>query len=377
MRNIVMAVPFRTNYYNAYAKVLHSHDKLKACYTWTRNSIPGIPQDYTTKFPVLGLCAYIAARTLSMRRAESLRFSMYPLFDKWVSHHLVPGDHIISSYAYANTCFDIVRKNGGNTYLDAGNSHPDNFWEILSEEHRRWNVKHPPVPHFYINRAKETVAKTDFVLSPSQFVTNSFLQRGFTQNQIIPILYPANLEVFKPKNELRPDHQPLTIINTGGFSFRKGTPYLFEAYREIRKTVPNARLMVTGTPPKANSFLANHYSDLPIEWIPFVPHQLLAKRLQSADLFIFPSLEDGWARTVTEAMACGLPVIVTKNTGACDDVIQDVNGSIVPIRDPIAIATAAIAWWNRLREGYRVDTRHLSNTMSMESLAQKLSPLII
>jgi glycosyltransferase involved in cell wall biosynthesis len=68
-------------------------------------------------------------------------------------------------------------------------------------------------------------------------------------------------------------------------------------------------------------------------------------------VFILPSLEDGFARTVAEALACGLPVIVTPNTGASDLVEEGSTGSIVPICDAGAIAAKILEWWEKIRKG--------------------------
>jgi glycosyltransferase involved in cell wall biosynthesis len=90
------------------------------------------------------------------------------------------------------------------------------------------------------------------------------------------------------------------------------------------------------------------YQDLPIDWSPPLPHSQLAERLRSADVFVLPSLEDGFARTVTEAMACGLPVVTTPNTGASDLIESGVNGEVAPIRNPQAIADAVLKWADKI-----------------------------
>jgi glycosyltransferase involved in cell wall biosynthesis len=113
------------------------------------------------------------------------------------------------------------------------------------------------------------------------------------------------------------------------------------------------------------------YADLPIEWAPGLPHPQLAERLRSADIFVLPSLEDGFARTVTEALSCGLPAIVTPNTGASDLVTQGVSGSIVAIRDPAQIAAAVLEWWERLRNRAEPPSRLLDpERVSFESFAR-------
>jgi glycosyltransferase involved in cell wall biosynthesis len=103
------------------------------------------------------------------------------------------------------------------------------------------------------------------------------------------------------------------------------------------------------------------HADLPIEWAPLLNLQMedqrrqYLERFQSSDIFLFPSLEDGFGYVVAEAMACGLPVITTKNTGASDLLQPGVNGEIVPIRDPAAAAEAALKWWARIQEGKRLE----------------------
>ena len=161
-------------------------------------------------------------------------------------------------------------------------------------------------------------------------------------------IYAVNLSQFQPAAGPRPKERPLTLINTGGLSLRKGSPYLLEAFRLIRQQRPDARLILTQVVRDDMRAVLPRYRDLPIDWSPSLPHPALAELLRSADIFILPSLEDGFARTVTEALACGLPVITTPNTGASDFVQPGVSGEIVPIRDPQAIADAVLKWAEKI-----------------------------
>lgn len=157
-----------------------------------RRGTAGIPEELTGKLQLLGAMRRVTELALPVFRAESFRFRLHPWFDRWVCQQLQPGDHLISSYGYANSSFDWIRRHGGKTYLDGGNSHPENFWQIISEEHRRWNCPYPPVaPHHY-RRSMAMMEKVDFVLSPSRFVTKSFLDRGFSPDQILPSTYPVS-----------------------------------------------------------------------------------------------------------------------------------------------------------------------------------------
>lgn len=345
--HFVVATPGRS-VCDDYARALEKEELLRFIALGTRHGTTGIPAERTRLNPRIGLAAYIAARTMSTFHGESFRFQLLPWFDRWVRRQLQAGDHIISSYGYANECFKWVRRYGGKTFVDAGNSHPANFWEVLSDEHKRWQSPYLPVARHWINRSLAMMEHVDYVLSPSRYVTKSFLARGFNPEQILPTIYPVNLDCFTPAKQPRPASRPLTLISTGMLSLRKGTPYLLEAFRIVRKEIPDARLLLTRQIQDNVRPVLAKYSDLPIEWSPSLPHTQLAERLRSADIFLLPSLEEGLARTALEAFTCGLPIIVTPHTGANDVVTPGVNGEIVPIRDSRAIAEGVFAWRDKV-----------------------------
>lgn len=367
----VVATPQRSVCDN-YARVLHIQNLLKFLALGTRRGTTGVPLEKTRLNPWIGLWTYLAARTLSPFRAESFRFGLLPRFDRWVLGQLQPGEHIISSYGYANECFRFVRRHGGKAFLDAGNSHIENFWEVVSEEHRRWHHPSPPVSPAWFERSRAMLAETDYVLSPSSYVTQSFLARGFRPNQVFRNVYPIDLSLFKPRDRPRPKNRPLVLINTGSLSLRKGTPYLLEAFRALRQRHPSARLMLTRIIQDDVKAVLARYRDLPLDWAPPLPHAELVKRLQQADVFILPSLEEGLARTALEALACGLQVVLTPHCGANDFIQPGVNGEVVPIRDEHAIMEATLRSWERVQTGPELPTvtPELQRRLSFQTFAE-------
>lgn len=368
LRPFVVATPQRS-VCDDNARVLEQHGLLRLLALGTRRGTAGVPAERTRLKPALGLLSYAAARTLSPFRAESFRFHLLPWFDRWVLKQLEPGDHMISSYGYANACFEFVRRSGGKTFVDAGNSHIENFWEILNDEHHRWKCRYPPVSPFWYERSRAMLTSVDYVLSPSSYVTQSFLARGFRPEQILRNVYPVNLDTFKPPTRPRPKERPLTVINTASLSLRKGTPYLLEAFRIVHRRHPSARLQLTRIiQDDAKAVLAS-YRELPIDWAPPMPQPQLAERLRQADVFVLPSLEEGLVRTALEAMACGVPVVLTPHCGANDFVRPGVNGEVVPIRDAKATAEAILKCWERLQAGQQSDPGELALEFSFERFA--------
>jgi len=346
----VVACPQRSSadYHGA---ALAREGLLRAYYVCTRRPTEGIPPELTTLNPLWGAVATATAMAFPGYKGEWIRSAMHPLFDAWVCPHLNPGDHLISSYGYANLAFKKVKKHGGSTLVDAGNSHPEYFWDVVSEEHRIWGVDRPPYPPHWNQRARRMMELTDYVICPSRYVENSFLERGFSHDRLLYAPFPTDLSLFKPDPENVPPAEPMRVICTGGPSLRKGFPYLLEAMRMIRKE-RDAILMLTGKPESTMHKIMAEYSDIPIDWAPTLGHRELAARLRSAHVFALLSLEDGFARTVTEALACGVPAVVSANTGSKDLVVEGKNGFVVPIRDAAAAADAIVKAFDlRMRGG--------------------------
>ncbi len=366
-RRFIVATPQRS-VCDDNARALEQAGLLRLLALGTRRGTQDVPAERTRLNPLIGLSTYAAARMLGTFQAESFRFRLLPWFDRWVLKQLEAGDHIISSYGYANECFKFVRKHGGKSFVDAGNSHIENFWEILSEEHRKWNCPYPPVSRFWYERSREMLAEVDFVLSPSSYVSRSYLERGFKSTQVLSNVYPVNLSRFQPNTQVRKSDS-LTVINTGSLSLRKGTPYLLEAFRIVQRKHPSARLLLTRDIREDVKPILRKYRDLPISWAPPLPHQQLAERLRSADIFVLPSLEEGLARSALEAMACGLQVVLTPNSGANDFVDPGINGDIVPIRDPQGTAEAILKCYERSRQGLPGNISNLQQKLSFETFA--------
>jgi len=337
-----------------FARALENRGLLDFYALGTRRGIKGVPPEHTRLQPLFGLLNYIACQGLSPYRAESLRFRSFGLFDRWARSQLRPGQHLLTAYAFANDSMRWVRRHGGTALLDAWTSHPAEFWNLLTEEQRRWGSRYPPVSRYYQDRAADSVPAADYVFVSSTFVRQSFIKQGFDPERLLFCPYPVNLELFQPAPGPRPARRPFTLLHTGGLSLRKGAPYLLEAFRLIRKEVPDAVLRVRRDIRNDAEPILRRYADLPIEWSGALSLEAHAQRYQTSDLFLFPSVEDGFALVVAEALACGLPVVTTGNTGASDLIKSGINGEVTPIRDPEALAQAALKWWDRIRAGERI-----------------------
>jgi alpha-maltose-1-phosphate synthase len=336
-----------------HAEVLSQKNALVRYYCGTRRYTKGIDRRIQRLFPVYGLIAYAAARALHTYYGESTRFALCPSFEKRVLKGIRPGDSLIGGIGYLNHCIEKVHDGGGLALLDARNSHPSSFWTIMAEEYARWGYPKPPIYPMHHLRQQRSVALADYFFVPSKFVRDSFLAAGVPEAKLLDLPYPVDLSTFSPPPSKRSAERPLTLSCAGGCSFRKGTPYLFEALRLIQKEVPSVRLRMTGElgPQIEPLFRKAGYDKLPIEFHPRMSHPELVKWFHESDVYVLPSLEEGMVRSAAEAMACGLPVVTTPHSGTNDLIVEGETGSVVPIRDPQAIADAVLEWWERIRTG--------------------------
>ena len=369
IQKIAVACPVRS-VCDHHAKVFANLGRLQGHYLGTRNGADGVPPEFLHKLPLIGLISYAVARVVP-DWGETAKVAYFPIFDHWVKAQIPEGTGIFSSYGYAVESFRKARKTGGMTLLDAGNSHPANFWKTVGDEHSRWGIDIDPYPRKWYESGLRSVELTDWIFSPSSYVTQSFIAEGFPSDRILHLPYPINLENFSPQPTVEISDSPIRVICTGGVSLRKGFPYLLEAMRLIRKE-RDAILMLSGSVNKDMRAIIAQYSDVPIDWAPYLSHDQLGKRLKSGHVFALVSLEEGLARTALEAMACGLPLVITPNTGVSDFVVPGVNGEIVPIRDPEATAAAIVRCYERRIAGDIFLNQDLQRTLSFETFESRL-----
>jgi glycosyltransferase involved in cell wall biosynthesis len=182
----------------------------------------------------------------------------------------------------------------------------------------------------------EEIRLADAVLVGSTYAADSFVAEGIPRPRMKVVPYGVDLRTFTPPTDAeraRRDGARFEAIFSGQMTQRKGLSYLLEGWRRFARA--DARLTIVGQPVGEPRALAP-YADL----FRHVPHQTrpeLARLYRSSDVFVFPTLLEGMGLVVLEAMACGLPVIVTAN-GPGDVVRDGIDGYVIPTRDPEAIA---------------------------------------
>jgi glycosyltransferase involved in cell wall biosynthesis len=173
----------------------------------------------------------------------------------------------------------------------------------------------------------------DYLALPSEFARQSFLKKGVAEAKLLKAPYGTDSETFRPVVK---QDGTFRVLYVGAVSLLKGIPVLLEAWREFTRTGAMELMLVGRVTPAMRKILARSGGGVRIAGR--VEHRQLYRVYSSGSVFVLPSLVDGWALVVGEAMACGLPVICTANSGACELVRDGVEGFVVPARDAEAIA---------------------------------------
>ncbi len=158
------------------------------------------------------------------------------------------------------------------------------------------------------------------------------------------LLHECNLGIdqalFHPEPASAPHEgaRPFVVLVVG-VGLRKGTPYLLEACEGLG--IPDLELWLAGAvPPDLASILGR--TRVRFKHLGTLSHSQLADVYRAASVFVLPSIEEGLSLSVGEAMASGLPVVVTPNTGAEDLMTHGQEGFVVPVRDPGALRRALL-----------------------------------
>ena len=217
-------------------------------------------------------------------------------------------------------CFKILER--GSTHILFQN-------EILKEEYDLLGLK-PNLPSSHIIEVEQEEYKiADHIMVPSEFAKNTFIKKGFDGSKISKVPYGVNLSLFKSKKKTK--DSKFRIIYTGTLSVRKGVIYLLEAFSELN--LKNAELVLIGAIENSLKKIIKYFDNNNIIYNPAINQSELATYYSNSDLFVTCSIEEGLAMVQMQAMASGLAIICTENSGGRELVDENYNGFIVDIRN--------------------------------------------
>ncbi len=316
----------------------------KFCRAFAGRSHPDIPNSMVVSFNLRTawdlLRHHRSSQTLAEYHFEYLRIGRWfatAVADDLRRQELDPQKDVF--FGFNTGCletFDLMRQHGVTTICDQID--PARVEEeIVLEEAQRWpgwEALPGRIPDEYWQRMSTEWNAASMVMVNSQWSRQALIRQGVPSEKIfaVPVAYEAEkMHVPARKNM---DGQ-LTVLWIGSVILRKGIQYLIEAAKLLRDN-PRIRIVVAG--PVQISPAARATAPSNIQFVGRVTRDQTNDWYRSADVFVLPTISDGFAITQVEAMAQALPVIATPNCG--DVVTNGVDGLIVPARDAAALAEA-------------------------------------
>jgi len=238
---------------------------------------------------------------------------------------------ILFSYSYAALdIFRFAKKQGWKTVL--GQIDPGILEEkIVSQEHEKhpqYQSKWEPAPSIYWQNWQEECKLADAIIVNSDWSRQLIENAGIETNKlkIVPLVYTSP-ETAKNFIRLYPasfsKNRPLRVLFLGQVILRKGIAYILEAIKSL-EGYPIEFWFVGSNQVEVPYYFENHPQ---IRWIGHINRSETARYYQLADVFLFPTLSDGFGLTQLEAQSWQMPIIASSN---CGDVVRDgVNGLLL------------------------------------------------
>jgi starch synthase len=268
--------------------------------------------------------------------AQSLADWVYSSIDRRVARKHLTG--LTGVYAYedgAAETFSVAKQQGIKCFYDL----PIVFYRQSQQIQQEEAELYPELAHclqsiqepaWKLERKEREISLADAIVVPSTAVARSLLDAGVEQEKINVIPFGSPHDYFQPQPK---NDKTFRALFVGRIGARKGVHYLLQAWQKLNLT--DAELLLVGMNEIGDRYLGQ-YEDY-FRYIPSVPHATLNQYYSSASVFVFPSLVEGLALVLLEAMACGIPIITTENAGGSDIITDGVEGFIIPIRNVEAI----------------------------------------
>ena len=336
---VTQITPGRFHHFHL-ARQMEKHGLLDKLYTgyprFKLKDEQGIPHEKISTFPWIQ-APYMKRSVLGLNKYDRLNkewaWLRVQTLDRYASKYIKNKGLLIALSSNGLYSGKKIQSLGGVHICDRGSSHVVFQNEILAEEYKRWGFQWKGIDERIIEKEQQEYEQADYITIPSDFVRNSFIEKGVERSKLVKIPYGARLDRFEKVGE--PHKNKFSVLWVGAVSLRKGFMSALNAFNSFEH--PNKEFIVIGN---ISQEIRDLLADKNFEKVIFkgnVPNAELLEYYSTSDVFLLTSLEEGLAMVQGEALACGCPVIATPNTGSQDLITHGKDGFIVPIRDEKAI----------------------------------------
>jgi glycosyltransferase involved in cell wall biosynthesis len=286
------------------------------------------------------------------------------------------GPRTVFAYSYAaKRIFEFARERGWKTVLgqiDPGHAED----QLIAQLHEKAQQNHwKPAPPEYWNAWRNECTLADRIVVNSSWSREALLRDGVPAEKIriVPVAYEAAPETLSYERDYPiafTSQRPLRVLFLGQINLRKGVGHLFEAMQLLARE--NVEFWFVG--PVQISVPSELKDNAQVKWFGVVPRSRVHEYYKQADLFVFPTLSDGFGLTQLEAQSWKLPVVASRH---CGDVVRDgFNGVVLEEVSGQAIADVIVRFLRSPEILKAMSTRSgVSERFSLNSLGASLSQL--
>lgn len=297
---------------------------------WSPQPTLQLPEDSIRHCYVEPLVRRLAGALCDPPQAAVWQHRAMAWFDRWCARQL--PEELDAVVCYENAAlhtFRAAKKKGVTTILDAASFHHQ--WQDAVYE-----PVEPADAHARINAHKDKeIALADHVLTVSELARDSYVKGGVPDHKVTAVPMGADLSDFSPPESRRASsEEPVKFLFVGHAGRRKGTDTLLSATEKLVNHGVSHRVQFAGDVDEAL------FADAPptVEQLGYLGRDALVDSMHRSDVLVLPSRHDSFGRVVVEAMATGLPALVSANVGAKQVITEGANGWVVPAEDREALA---------------------------------------
>lgn len=256
---------------------------------------------------------------------------LYELKNQWFDwvcrKELKPGFDTFHCWnSQASKSIQRAKALGIKVVVDRASSHIRTQTHILKKQYSKYGINYNPTYNHVMKRCMVDYELADIVVTPSPFSYKSFADEGFDMSKVVFNPFGVDIHQFSVREK---PPEKFQVVFVGQVGIRKGIPLLLEAWDKL-KLKDGKLILVGGLEPTAKPLLSKWRDRPDIKFAGFVDN--VKEILEQSSVFAFPSCEEGSALVTYEAMACGLPIVVTENAGS---VVEDGKSGFIIKQDDV------------------------------------------
>lgn len=313
------------------AKRLSKESKIRiVCGNWSKDDFPS--SDSTIRRVNIFLLKRMLNITPLRWDLKVMMFLEYSIFDFLASRFVVNSSPV---YALAGMALHIFKKAeimGLKKILFATTLEIGFVWRLHKEEEKVVGRDYEWLNVHLKNKILKEYELADEIIVYSKLTYKTLLDSGIDESKLKYLMQKIDDDYFKRRTEKKDNK--FRVLYVGRLTPQKGIHYLIKAFKELK--LPNAELLLFGATPTSqlrkwvNGQIKN-CDNIKIKCGDPRP------AYEQASVLVHPSLNDNTGKTISEALAYGLPIVLTENTGSKELIEEGKNGYIIPIRSVEAI----------------------------------------